>query len=78
MIQLTIGSNTKKNTIVVQPTDTLQSAIDQVELDITGAALHLNGQMIPGASTGETFEELGVKDGSKAMLISVIKADSAK
>ena len=77
MIRLTIGTNTKKETVLVEPNTTLDAAIEQSGVQIGNAALTLNGTQIPGVDKELTLAELGIKDESTAMLIAVIKADSA-
>ena len=77
MINLTIGTNTERKTILVQPTDVLAEVLMDNNVITTSAAIHLNGSLIPGCDLGETFENLGVEDDSSAMLIAVVKADSA-
>lgn len=78
MVKLTVGTNTQSNDVIVPVTTTLSEAIKESKIVIGNAALHLNGQMIPGAALSSTLESLGVVDGTEAMLIAVIKADSAK
>lgn len=77
MIRLTIGTNTQRKTVVVEPTETLSDILDSNDVSTVGAALHLNGSLIAGAAVEDTLEELGVPDNSNAMLIAVVKADSA-
>ena len=78
MINLTIGTNTERKTVVVEPTDVLGEVLEQNNVSTTSAAIHLNGSLIPGCDLGETFEDLGVEDDTQAMLIAVVKADSAR
>lgn len=78
MINLTIGTNTERKTVVVEPTDVLGEVLAQNNVNTTSAAIHLNGSLIPGCDLGETFEDLGVEDDTQAMLIAVVKADSAR
>lgn len=78
MIQLTIGTNTERKNVIVEPGDTLADVLEANEVDYSHAALHLNGSLIAGCDTDQTFEELGVQDGKSAMLIAVVKADSAR
>lgn len=78
MIKLTIGTNTDRRTVMVEADDTLADALSNNHVDASRSALHLNGTLIPGADKELTFDELGIVDGSEAMLISVIKADSAR
>jgi sulfur carrier protein ThiS len=78
MIKLTIGTNTERKVVMVDVDDTLADVLSNNNVDASRSALHLNGTLIPGADKELTFRELGIEDGSEAMLISVIKADSAK
>jgi hypothetical protein len=78
MINLTIGTNTERKTVVVEPTDVLGEVLAANNVNTTSAAIHLNGSLIPGCDLGETFEDLGVEDDTQAMLIAVVKADSAR
>jgi sulfur carrier protein ThiS len=78
MISLTIGTNTERKTVIVEPTAVLADVLAENSVDTASAALHLNGALIPGCDTECSFEELGVEDGSQAMLIAVVKADSAQ
>lgn len=78
MINLSIGTNTERKNVIVEPTQTLADVLSENNVNVGGCALHLNGTLIAGADTEETFEGLGIADGTKAMLIAVVKADSAK
>mgnify|MGYP000962083507 CR=1 FL=1 len=78
MIKLTIGTNTERKVVMVDVDDTLADVLSNNNVDASRSALHLNGTLIPGADKNLTFGELGIEDGSEAMLISVIKADSAR
>jgi hypothetical protein len=78
MINLTIGTNTERKTVVVEPTDVLGEVLAANNVNTTSAAIHLNGSLIPGCDLSETFEDLGVEDDTQAMLIAVVKADSAR
>jgi hypothetical protein len=48
------------------------------DVSTASAAIHLNGSLIPGCDLDDTFEDLGVEDDTSAMLIAVVKADSAR
>lgn len=78
MINLKIGTNTQRKDVIVEASETIQDILDANEISTIGCALHLNGTLIAQADTDQTLEELGVKDGTKAMLIAVVKADSAR
>lgn len=77
MINLTIGTNTERKSVLVSAQDVLADVLAENNVSTTSAAIHLNGSLIPGVDLGETFESLGVEDESSAMLIAVVKADSA-
>ena len=77
MINLTIGTNTERKNVIVAPQDVLGDVLEENNVITSSAAIHLNGSLIPGCDLNQTFEELGVEDDSSAMLIAVVKADSA-
>lgn len=77
MINLTIGTTTSRQTVIVEPTAVLGDILAENNVSTVGSALHLNNTLIPGAALGDTLEQLGIADGSSAMLIAVVKADSA-
>lgn len=77
MISLTIGTNTERKTVIVEPTEVLAEVLADNDVITSSAAIHLNGSLIPGCDLHSTFEELGVEDDTSAMLIAVVKADSA-
>lgn len=77
MINLTIGTNTERKTVIVEPTEVLADVLAENDVITSSAAIHLNGSLIPGCDLNNTFEDLGVEDETSAMLIAVVKADSA-
>lgn len=78
MISLTIGTNTERKTVLVEPETVLADVLAANNVSTTSAAIHLNGSLIPGCELNETLADLGIKDDTEAMLIAVVKADSAK
>lgn len=78
MISLTIGTNTERKTVMVEADKPLNEVLQENNVSTAGAALHLNGSLIAGCDTDSSLSELGIEDGGKAMLIAVVKADSAK
>lgn len=77
MINLTIGTNTERKNVIVEPTEILGEVLAENNVNTASAAIHLNGSLIPGCDLDQSFEELGVEDDTQAMLIAVVKADSA-
>ena len=78
MINLKIGTNTERKDVIVSPDSTIEDILNENNISVVGCALHLNGTLIPQVDTDHTFAELGIPDGSKAMLIAVVKADSGR
>lgn len=78
MISLTIGTNTERKTVLVEADQPLNEVLEDNNVSTVGAALHLNGSLIAGCDAELSLQELGVEDGGKAMLIAVVKADSAR
>jgi len=78
MINLTIGTNTERKNVIVEPTEVLGEILAANNVNTSSAAIHLNGSLIPGCDLDQTFEDLGVEDDTQAMLIAVVKADSAQ
>ena len=77
MINLTIGTNTERTSVIVEPDAVVGQVLAANNVNTTSAAIHRNGTLIPGCDLDQTFEELGVEDDTAAMLIAVVKADSA-
>lgn len=78
MISLTIGTNTERKTILVESETPLRTILEENNVSTVGAALHLNGSLLAGCDVNESLQDLGIEDGGKAMLIAVVKADSAR
>ena len=79
MLNLRIGSNTKSSTILIDPSKTAKEAFDEAQIQVGGnAAIHFNGTLIPGADINKSLTALGAVDGGDAMLVAIVKADSAK
>lgn len=78
MISLKIGTNTERKTVIVDANTPLKLILADNNVRTTGTALHLNGNLLPGCDVDKSLAELGVADGTEAMLIAVVKADSAR
>ena len=77
MINLTLGTNTERKTVIVEPDKALNTILSENNVNVAGSALHLNGSLIAGIDAQSSLTELGIPDGGQAMLIAVVKADSA-
>lgn len=77
MINVTIGTNTSRKTIITPIDSKIKDVLEQNEVNTAGAAIHLNGSLLSVRDLTETFEALGITEDSNNMLIAVVKADSA-
>jgi len=77
MISLTIGTNTERKTVLVSPDEVAKEVLEKNNVNTSSAAIHLNGALLAGVELNNTFAQLGLEDGKDAMLIAVVKADSA-
>ena len=71
MIQLKIGTNTKRNTVVVDANITPK----QADIDYSMATVHLDGAALTANEMNMTFAEHGITE--TATLICVVKATNA-
>lgn len=74
-IQVKIGTNTKRETVMVNDDITPKKALEGQRIDYAKATVSLDGCPLSVKEMNTTFAELGVKD--TAQLIAVIKTDNA-
>lgn len=75
MIKVTVGTNTRRTSVIVEPTATLRSVLEDQDIDYSTGTLHLDGSTVTPGQLDKTFAELGITE--KCFLISVVKADGA-
>ena len=75
MIQLKIGTNTKRNTVVVSEDISPKEALEDADIDYSMATVHLDGAALSANEMNMTFAEHGITE--KATLICVVKATNA-
>jgi hypothetical protein len=75
MIKVTVGTNTRRTSVIVEPNRTLRSVLEDQEIDYSTGTLHLDGSTVTPGQLDKTFAELGITE--KCFLISVVKADGA-
>lgn len=73
MIKVTIGTNTNRKEVIVDPSRTLKSVLDENGIDYSRGGIHLDGLSIAGADLNKTFTEHGIVE--DCILISVVKGD---
>jgi hypothetical protein len=75
MIQVTVGTNTQRNKITVDPDTTLRQVLEEQEVNYAVANVHLDGSALKPGDLDKSFTDLGITD--SCYLIAVIKADNA-
>ena len=75
MIKVTIGTNTDRDTVIVEPTKTLKSLFEDQGIDYSRGTIHLDGAALKPGDLGKTLADMNVTE--KCFLISVIKVDNA-
>ena len=75
MIQVKVGTNTQRTTVVVSEDTTPKKVFQDQNIDYSRATVHLDGSTITTAQMNTSFKDLGC--GEEAMLIAVIKSENA-
>ena len=76
-IRITVGSNLKRNTVLVDDSLTPKQVFEQQDIDYTapGCIASLDGCQLSASDMNRSFADLGITD--KAVLTTVVKADNA-
>lgn len=75
MINLTIGTNTSRKRVIVDPDTTLAEVLSNNDVNTSVGSIHIDGVPVSRNDYDKTLTELDVKD--NAYIISVAKADNA-
>lgn len=78
MIKVTIGTNTKRQEVILEGTETIRQVLSNQGVDVDRVIVNLDGGALMRSELDQTFQELNVKDDSECMLIASTKQDSAK
>lgn len=73
MIKVTIGTNTNRKSITVDPSRTLKDVLDENGIDYSTGGIHLDGLAIGGGDLNKSFTDHGINE--DCILISVVKGD---
>lgn len=76
MIKVTIGTNTNRKAVNVDPNRTIKSVLDEQGINYTTGTLHLDGATLQPGEINKTFADFGITD--SCYLIAVVKADNAR
>lgn len=73
MIKVTVGTNTSRKSVMVNPTASVKSVLLENGIDYAKGGIHLDGLAIAGESLNKSFADHGISE--DCILLSVVKAD---
>lgn len=73
MIQVTLGTNTDREKILVDPSKTIREVLEENHIEYASGAVRLDSSPVSGSELDKSFEEHGVSE--KCYLIVVVKAN---
>lgn len=76
MISITVGTNTKRKQVVVDPNLTVRQVLEQNGVKYSVGNINLDAKILNQSDLDKTLTELGVTSG--AYIINVAKADNAQ
>ena len=75
MVQVTIGNATNRKKIVVEPTRTIKSILEENEIDYGSARVTCNGETLRADQFGKQLREV-IGDADSCYLMAVVKLDN--
>ena len=75
MIQVTVGTNTNRRRVNVDPNLTIKEVLEQNNVNYSATTIHLDGAPLNAAEINSTFTDLGID--SDCYLLSIIKCENA-
>lgn len=75
MIKVVVGNNVNRETVIVPPTTTLRTVLEDNSIDYSRGVMHLDGSSLQPGDLDKTFESFGITE--KCFLLNVVKADNA-
>ena len=76
MIKVTIGTNTNRRNVNVDPNRTIKSVLDEQDINYSTGILQLDGATLQPGEINKTFADFNITE--SCYLISVVKADNAR
>ena len=76
MIQVTLGTNTDREKILVDPSTTIRTVLEDNDIDYAAGAVRLDSNPIGGEELDKSFTEHGIEE--KCYLIVVVKANGGR
>ena len=75
MLQITIGTNTNRRKVSVDPDAIVKNVLDEHGINYTSATVHLDGAPLNATELNSSFNDLGID--TSCYLIAVVKAENA-
>lgn len=76
MIRITVKTNVANETIVKPVTATPKEVFDELGIEYSGKSVNVNGTPLIGNDINESFESIGVADGTDVKMHAIVKADA--
>ncbi len=73
MIKVTIGTNTSRKQVTVDPSRTLKDVLDENGIDYSRGGIFLDGLSVGGEALNKSFTEHEIAE--ECLLVSVVKGD---
>lgn len=77
MINVTVGNNVSRKTVIANSTDTLRKILEDAGIDYTRGTMHLDGASLNPGDLDKTLTGVGIPDNGRCFLLNVVKADNA-
>lgn len=71
MIEIKIGTNMERKTILAEETKTIKAVLEENEVDYASTQIHLDGVPLTATELNSTFEKVGITE--KCYLLAVTK-----
>lgn len=78
MIKVLVKTNTTRQEIIAEITDTPAQVFERANAGLSGSMVNLNGATLTLTDLHSPFENLGVEEGATINLNSIVKADGAR
>ena len=73
MIKVILGTNTNRKSVMVDPSRSLKSVLEEHGIDYSTGGIHLDGLAVGGEGLNKSFTDHGIVE--DCILIAVVKGD---
>lgn len=77
MVKVTVGSNTKRATIIVESNKSVNEILQENDIKVGTATLCMDGSPLTEEEKRMTLVDLGVNDDEEILISAITKAESA-